>query len=526
MSDYVIVGGGSAGAVLAHRLSADPAVTVTLIEAGGAPKAKEVNIPAAFSALFTTDLDWNLHTVPQERLGDRKLFWPRGRALGGSSIMNAQMWIRGHRADYDGWAASTDDSWAYDRVLPYFQRAECRSPDDGDGCHGLAGPLHIQDLRDPNPATAAYLAACAEVGLEAKAHHNTGDNEGFAQTVVNQRRGRRWSSYDAYLKPAMGRDNLTVIAGAMADRVVIDGGRAVAVAYLDTEGTAREVTADREVILAAGAVSSPALLLRSGIGDPAHLAEHGIEVVAGSPEVGENLQDHLMVGVVMSCPRPVTLAKAETPRQLVRYLTRRKGLLTSNVGEAAAFIRTRPELDAPDIELLFGPVAYIDHGQVEDPPGHGVTAGPILLQPASRGTVRLASADPAAPPAIDPAYLQAPGDLETMILGVREAQRLLATDAMAPFVGEPIEAPASDDDAAIETFLAEQAETLYHPVGTCRMGADANSVVDPQLSVRGVDGLRVADASVMPRINRGHTHAPAVMIGERAADLVQAAAHR
>ncbi len=233
-----------------------------------------------------------------------------------------------------------------------------------------------------------------------------------------------------------------------------------------------------------------------------------------------------MVGVVMSCPRPVTLAKAETPRQLVRYLTRRKGLLTSNVGEAAAFVRTRPDLDAPDIELLFGPVAYIDHGQVEDPPGHGVTAGSILLQPASRGTVRLASADPAAPPAIDPAYLQAPGDLETMILGVREAQRLLATDAMAPFVGEPIEAPAADDDAAIEAFLAEQAETLYHPVGTCRMGADADSVVDPQLSVRGVEGLRVADASVMPRINRGHTHAPAVMIGERAADLVQAAAHR
>jgi choline dehydrogenase len=525
MADYVIVGGGSAGAVLAHRLSADPAVTVTLIEAGGVPKRKEVNIPAAFSALFTTDLDWNLHTVPQERLGGRELYWPRGRALGGSSVINAQMWVRGHRADYDGWAASTDDSWAYDRVLPYFQRAECRSPDDGDGHHGLSGPLHIQDLRDPNPATSAYLAACAEVGLEPKPHHNTGDNDGFAQTIVNQRRGRRWSSYDAYLKPAMRRDNLTVVSGAVADRVVVDDGRAVAVAYRDADDTPRQVPADREVILAAGAVNSPALLLRSGIGDPGHLADHGIKVVAASPDVGANLQDHLMVALVMSCPQPVTLAAAETPGQLVRYLTRRKGLLTSNVGEAAAFIKTRPGLEAPDIELLFGPVAYIDHGQVEEPPGHGITAGSILLQPESRGTVRLASTDPAVPPVIDPAYLQAAGDLETMILGVRETRRLLGTDAMAPFVGEPIEVPASDDAAAIETFLAEQAETLYHPVGTCRMGADAESVVDPELVVRGVEGLRVADASVMPRINRGHTHAPTVMIGERAADLVQAAAN-
>ena len=524
MSDYVVVGGGSAGAVLAYRLSADPAVTVTLLEAGGVPKRKEVNIPAAFSALFATDLDWNLHTVPQERLGGRELFWPRGRALGGSSVLNAQMWVRGHRADYDGWATTTDGSWAYDRVLPLFQRAECRSPADGDGHHGLSGPLHIQDLRDPNPATLAFLAGCLEAGLEPKPHHNTGDNEGFAQTVVNQRRGRRWSSYDAYLEPARRRDNLTVVTGAVADRVVVEDGRAVAVAYLDAGGLGHEVPAAREVILAAGAVGSPALLLRSGIGEPGQLADHGIGVVAASPQVGENLQDHLMVGVVMTCPQPVTLAAAETPRQLVRYLIGRKGLLTSNVGEAAAFVRTRPDLDAPDIEVLFGPVPYIDHGQIEESPGHGVTAGPILLQPDSRGTIRLASADPSVPPLIDPAYLRAAGDLETMVLGVREARRLLATEAMAPFVGEPIEAPASDADGDIESFLAEQAETLYHPVGTCRMGADADSVVDPELVVRGVEGLRVADASVMPRINRGHTHAPTVMIGERAADLVQAAA--
>lgn len=522
MSDYVIVGGGSAGAVLANRLSADPATTVTLLEAGGAPKRKEVNIPAAFSALFTGDLDWNLHTVPQERLGGRELFWPRGKALGGSSVLNAQMWVRGHRADYDGWAASSTADWGYDDVLPFFQRSECRSPDDGDGHHGLSGPLHIQDQRDLNPATVAYLAACAEVGLRRQAHHNTGDHEGYAPTIVTQKRGRRWSTYDAYLKPAMRRANLTVVTGALADRVLVGGGRALGVRYLDAEGYAHEAIAEREVLLAGGAVSSPLLLLRSGVGDPAQVAEHGIELVAASPAVGENLQDHLMVAVIMTCPLPVTLVDAETPKQLFRYLTQRRGLLTSNVGEAAAFIKTRADLPAPDIELIFAPVPYVDHGQVEKSPGHGVTLGPVLLQPESRGSVRLASTDPAAAPKIDPGYLQAGADLATMVVGVRQAQRLLATDALAPFVGEPIEAPAGDDDAAIEAFLAEQAETLYHPVGTCRMGSDADSVVDPELRVRGVDGLRVVDASVMPRITRGHTHAPAVMIGERGADLVEA----
>jgi choline dehydrogenase len=295
------------------------------------------------------------------------------------------------------------------------------------------------------------------------------------------------------------------------------------VRYLDAKGDAHELIAEREVLLAGGAVSSPLLLLRSGVGDPAQLADNGVELVAPSPQVGENLQDHLMVALVMTCPQPVTLVDAETPKQLFRYLTQRKGLLTSNVGEAAAFIKTRVDLPAPDIELIFAPVPYIDHGQVEESPGHGVTLGPVLLQPESRGSVRLAASDPAAPPVIDPGYLQSGDDLATMVLGVRQAQRLLDTKALAPFVGEPIEAPAGDDDAAIEAFLAEQAETLYHPVGTCRMGSDPDSVVDPELRVRGVDGLRVVDASVMPRITRGHTHAPAVMIGERGADLVRAA---
>ncbi|MFM7618133.1 MAG: GMC family oxidoreductase [Actinomycetes bacterium] len=521
MADYVVVGGGSAGAVLAARLSEDPATSVTLIEAGAAPKQMEAGIPAAFSKLFKGPLDWDLSTVPQPSLDGRELYWPRGRALGGSSVINAMMWVRGHRADYDAWRDAGCDGWGYDDVLPYFQRAEHRSPDAGDGAHGTSGPLHIQDHRDPNVSTAAFLAACAEIGLERKPHHNTGDNEGFAPTIVNEKRGKRWSTYDGYLKPAMRRSNLEVLTGLVVDRVVVEAGRAVAVRCVDEHGHERIVAAEREVVVTAGAVASPAILQRSGIGDPAHLAEHGIDVVVAAPEVGRNLVDHIMCAIVVSCPEPVTLVDAEKPIQLAKYLLLRKGLLTSNVGEAAAFIRTALDLPAPDVEVIFGPVPYIDHGLIDWDPGHGLAVGPVLVQPASRGEVAITGSDPGAPLRIDPRYFSAPGDLAAMTAGVRMARRLLDTDAMRRFVGPDIEGPADDSDAAIAAFLAAQAETLYHPAGTCRMGADAESVVDPALRVRGVTGLRVADVSIMPSINRGHTHAPAVMIGERAADLVR-----
>ena len=475
------------------------------------------------SKLFKGPLDWDLATVPQAALDGRELYWPRGRALGGSSVINAMMWVRGHRADYDAWRDLGCAGWGYDDVLPYFRRAERRSPDAGDGAHGTDGPLHIQDHRDPNVVTATFLAACAELGLERKPHHNTGDNEGYAPTIVNERRGRRWSTFDGYLKPAMRRSNLTVLTGLVVDRVIVDGGRAVGVRAIDATGAEQVVTADREVILAAGAVASPTILQRSGVGDVDLLAEHGIEVVAAAPEVGRNLLDHLMCAVVVSCPEPVTLVDAEKPSQLAKYLLLRKGLLTSNVGEAAAFIRTRPDLAAPDVEVIFGPVPYIDHGLIDWDPGHGLAVGPVLVQPASRGEVAITSADPLAPARIDPRYLSAPGDAEALTAGLRMARRLLDSSAMARYVGPDIEGPADDSDAAIEAFLAAQAETLYHPAGTCRMGADATSVVDPTLRVRGVDGLRVADVSIMPTINRGHTNAPAVMIGERAAELVRTA---
>jgi len=522
VADYLVVGGGSAGAVVAARLSEDPGTSVTLIEAGGPPKQMEVGIPAAFSKLFKGPLDWDLSTVPQPHLDGRELYWPRGRALGGSSVINAMMWVRGHRADYDAWRDAGCSGWGYDDVLPCFQRAEHRSPDSGDGAHGTHGPLHIQDHRDPNPATLAFLAGCAEIGLERKPHHNTGDNEGYAPTIVNEKRGKRWSTYDGYLKPAMRRPNLEVLTGLVVDRVLVDGGRAVGVRCVDEHGVERVVTAEREVILAAGAVASPTILQRSGIGDPELLGEHGIDVLVGATEVGRNLMDHLMCAIVVSCPEPITLVDAEKPIQLAKYLLLRKGLLSSNVGEAAAFIRTRDDLSAPDVELIFGPVPYIDHGLIDWDPGHGLAAGPVLVQPSSRGHLAITGRDPLAAPSIDPRYFSGEGDLAAMTAGVRAARRILDTAAMRRYVGADIEGPADDSDDAIERFLAAQAETLYHPAGTCRMGADDASVVDPALRVRGVAGLRVADVSIMPTINRGHTHAPAVMIGERAADLVRA----
>ena len=300
------------------------------------------------------------------------------------------------------------------------------------------------------------------------------------------------------------------------------GTRAVGVEYLDLSGARQEALAEREVVLAAGAVGSPLVLLRSGVGDPDQLRQHGIEMVAASPGVGENLQDHLMCALIYRCSQPVTLVAAERKTELLKYLVRRRGMLTSNAGEAAAFTRSAPDRSAPDLELIFAPLPYIDHGLAPDAPGHGLTVAPVLLQPNSRGTVRLQSADPAAKPLIDPRYLSEPADATALRWGLRQARNLFNTRALAPFVGEPIEAPAGDSDEAVDDFIAEQAETTYHPIGTCRMGTDPGSVVDPQLRVRGTDGLRVADVSVMPRLNRGHTHAPAVMIGERAAELISA----
>ncbi|SEG43340.1 choline dehydrogenase [Nonomuraea solani] len=508
--DYVIVGAGSAGCVLANRLSADPGVSVALVEAGGQDDKLEIRMPAGFAKLFKTDYDWNYTTSKQSEMSGRELYWPRGRVLGGSSSLNAQMWVRGCQQDYDQWGVP---GWAYDDVLPYFTKAERRVGSNLGGVYGTAGPLYISELRSPNVTTAAFLKACEELGLTRLGELNGRSNEGYCQTPVTQNRGRRWSSADAYLRPALSRPNLHVITKATVDRITFDGRRATGIEH--SGGT--QVRAKVEVILAAGTIGSPYLLMRSGVGAPGELRDAGIPVVHELPEVGKNLQDHLSTGVFVECKQPVTLSKAEGIVNLLRYIVLRSGMLTTNVGEAVAFIKTSAEEPAPDVELIWVPGPFLDHG-LTPPTGHGLTVGVVLLQPESRGRVGLSGREPM----IDPGYLSAEADVRRLVAGLKTAKQVVATAAMKPWAGGPMApywAPESDEELA--QWVRERGETLYHPVGTCRMGTDDASVVDPELRVRGVEGLRVADVSIMPTLNRGHTHAPAIMIGEKGADLIR-----
>jgi choline dehydrogenase len=518
--DYVIVGAGSAGAALANRLSADPGRSVLLLEAGPPDRHPAIHVPAAFSTLFRTRFDWAYDTTPQPGLAGRRIFWPRGRTLGGSSSLNAMMWVRGFAADYDGWATAAGPDWSWDALLPYFRRVErvlgVTAPDQG-----ADGVLHVQPQRSPNPHTADFLTAVRQAGFAVE-RANRPEPDGFSQTWVTQRRGARFSAADGYLRPIRRRPGLTVRTGVQARRVLFDGRRAVAVECSLPDGRLRTVSARREIVLSAGAVNTPQLLLLSGIGDPDQLAAHGIPLVAASPQVGRNLQDHLVAGLIVRVAGG-TLYAAQRPTEIVRYLLRRRGMLTSNVAEAYGFVRSATDLEHPDIEVVFAPVAYVGQG-LQPPPAHGLTVGAILLQPRSAGTVTLASPDPGIAPDVDPAYLSDPADRTTILRGLAVCERILRQPALAHqgFL-VPEDADTMDEATRDRTALEGYAHTLYHPVGTARMGAAGDAVVDPQLRVRGVSGLRVADASVMPRIIRGHTHAPAVVIGERAADLLRRA---
>lgn len=520
MADYVVVGAGASGAAVAARLSEHSATEVILLEAGPPDRDKFIHIPAGFSKLFRSRFDWDYATVPQAGLDGRSIYWPRGRTLGGSSSMNAMMWVRGYAADYDDWAARAGDSWSFESVLPLLRKAEhvegASGPDEGDG-----GPISVAAQRSPRPLTHQFLEAARELGYPIE-RANGREPTGFSQTMVSQTRGARCSTADAYLKPARKRPNLTVLTGSLARRVVFEGSRATAV-ECEIDGRPAVVRAAKEIVLSGGAVNSPQLLMLSGIGDQADLDRLGIPVQHHAPEVGRNLLDHL-VSMMGWDVESGSLYDAERPAELINYLARRRGMLTSNVGEAYGFVRSRDGLALPDLELIFGPAPFYDEALVP-PTGHGAVIGAILLKPESVGTISLASADPAAKPLIDPRYLSDPGGADRAALeaGLRLALDLSRTRALGGTLGavaRPKQATGATDPELVSRAVAETSQTLYHPVGTCRMGEDAQSVVDPDLRVRGVDGLRVADASVMPSIIRGHTYAPSVVIGERAAELV------
>jgi choline dehydrogenase len=521
--DYVIVGAGSAGAALAARLTEDPGCRVLLLEAGPTDRKQAIHIPAAFSTLYRTDLDWDYFTEPQPALAGRRIFWPRGKMLGGCSSINAMMWVRGFAADYDEWAEHAGPGWSYESVLNYFRRIEDTEAAAGDH-QGRGGPMAVSEQRSPSPLTEAFLQACEQVGVPrtSGAEVNGAQPEGVAQTRVSQRRGRRWSTVDGYLRPAKRRPNLTILTGAHTTKVRLEGTRATGVEYVHS-GAVRVARAGSEVILCGGAINTPQLLMLSGIGPAGQLRAHGIEVAQNLPEVGQNLQDHLVSALIAHSSSKDTLYAAQSPRQLVRYLTRQRGMLTSNVAEAYGFVRSDDALPLPDLELIFAPAPFVGEGLAK-PTGHGITVGPILVRPRSSGEVTLASADPFSAPRIDPRYLSDPegADMAAMRSGMELSEQILAAPALSRYVQGYMQ-PGNEVSAAerTDTAIRRHSHTLYHPVGTCRMGNDDGAVVDPELRVRGIDGLRVADASVMPRIIRGHTNAPSIVIGERAADLLK-----
>ncbi|MBW4716736.1 GMC family oxidoreductase [Saccharothrix obliqua] len=509
--DYVVVGAGSAGCVVAARLSEDPSVRVALVEAGGADDHPDVAVPLATAELFGGELDWDLATTPQDGLAGRSVTWPRGRALGGSSTINFQMWVPGPVGDVDTWDAGP--LWTSERFGPYFRRVERWAGDPADGwTHGDAGPLWISPPRDPDPSSHAFVEACAEVGLKPVAGGLGGSPDaGATLTPLTQLDGRRWSAADGYLRPALDRPNLTVITGTRVHRVVLSGNRATGVRLADGVLTAR-----REVVLCAGAVGSPHLLMLSGIGDPDRLAAAGVEPRVALPAVGAGLHDHLVVDLPLRAAEPATRFTDLGPAARHAYERDRTGPFSSNLAEAVAFFRADGGAGPPDLELIWVPALFGADGA----PLPGRTLGVVLLQPRSRGRVDLVDADPATPPRLDPGYLADPADVAALVRGVRFAEEVVAAPALRSAVSGPLE-PWPADDEGLGGFVRSHAETVFHPVGTCRVGRGPDAAVDPRLKVRGVEGLRVVDASVIPHVPRGHTHAHAVAIGERGAELIQ-----
>ncbi|HTP17592.1 MAG TPA: GMC family oxidoreductase N-terminal domain-containing protein [Streptosporangiaceae bacterium] len=502
-ADYVIVGAGSAGCVLAERLSADENTEVVLLEAGGPQPERnpEIQVPVLFPRTFGSTLDWGFTTVPQAGLNGRVIPIPRGRALGGSSAINAQLWTRGHPADYDGWEAAGSRGWGSADVQPYFEKAEKR--------------IRLAGIRCPAPCTADFLSACAQAGHAPAAEQP----EGYGLARATHKDGLRWSSADGYLTTARHRPNLIVLTGSLVRKVLFTGTRACGV-ELETGESVHQIRAGREVILAAGAVGSPHLLMLSGIGPAGHLAEHGIPVLVDAREVGQNLTDHLIVPLAFAARGFESPGADAGPEEIQQYLKDRAGPLGSIISEALLFVRTRQDLDAPDVEIVHLVIPYGEH---QTAARHGLALGVIVLRPASRGAVTLATADPHDAPLLDPRYLSDSGgaDLDTAIAGVRQAQQILEKPVFARWRGESLTPGAmSGSSADIARYIRRTGLSIHHLVSTCRMGPDPQAPVDLSLRVRGTSGLRVADASAMPSLVRAHTHAPVTMLAERASALI------
>lgn len=519
MYDYIIVGAGSAGCVLANRLSEDPGVKVLLLEAGGRDTRKEIHMPAAFSKLFKTPVDWAYYTEPEAQLGNRNLYWPRGKVLGGSSSINAMIYIRGQRNDYDRWRDLGNPGWGYADVLPYFKKSEDQER-GASQYHGVGGPLHVSNLRSANPLSEVFIEAAEQSGFRRNPDFNGDSQDGFGLYQVTQWQGRRHSTAAAFLRPAMRRPNLTVRTDVQAFDILFEGRRAALVSFQHGNGSMQE-RAEREIILCAGAIGSPQLLMLAGIGPADHLRTLDIPVLCDLPGVGRNLQDHPAVPVASECTQPISLAGAESLPNLVRYLAVKNGPLTSNIGEAGGFIKTSAGLPAPDLQYHFAPGYFVEHGfrKIKE---HAYTLGPTLLHPNSRGSITLRSSNPLDAPLIRANYFGDRRDLETMLEGLKVARTLLAAAPFAKYrKRELCPGPEAEDNAALRAHVAKYGETLYHPCGTCKMGRDPAAVVDSELRVHGVERLRVVDASIMPTVPGGNTNAPTIMIAEKAADLIK-----
>ena len=524
--DYIIVGSGSAGSVLANRLSARPEIKVLLLEAGGSDNSFYVRMPAGIANLSGPRFNWGYETAPQAAMKGRRMYWPRGRLIGGSSSVNAMVYMRGQPADYDHWRQLGNAGWSYDDVLPYFKKAE-RNERLHDSFHGADGPLNVAERPYTNPLSHAFVEAAQQAGLPFNPDFNGALQLGCGLFQVTQKNGRRWSAASAYLHPAAARENLTIVTKAQATRVLIENGRAVGVEY--ARGRRRHTArALQEVVLAAGAINSPQLLLLSGIGPAEELRARGVSVVHDLPGVGKNLQDHLNVNIVQRAKRGSALDgknRGLAPIGVaLEYLFYGTGPGTSNVAEAGAFAVSALGAATPDLQYHFIPAQVVNHARTPMD-GDGVTVHACCLRPQSRGEIRLASTDPLQPAVMDPNYLAADYDLKVLIAGLRQGRDILAAQAFKPWLGEErLPGPAVQSNAELEDFIRATAETEYHPVGTCNMGSDPMAVVDEKLRVHGIERLRVIDASIMPAIVSGNTNAPVIMIAEKGAEMMLAAA--